>query len=126
MSDDRISFRLDAHELRMLDEFLSKHRDFGSRSHLARVAIRKYIEEGESWKENTEEENGRTKTYRVTLSPIEASVIEKLVNLGYYLDADDAIRHLIRNSLVGESNIQKAVDSIHETRRKLVQMDEEK
>lgn len=126
MNDDRISLRLDPHELRIVDEFLRTHRDFASRSHLARVAIRKFIEESEGRSETVEGEQSRAKSFRVTLSPIEAEMIERLVNAGYFLDPGDAIRRLVSERIMDSETLMKAARSMHDEKRKLIQMDEEK
>ncbi|MEM3851495.1 MAG: ribbon-helix-helix domain-containing protein [Methanomassiliicoccales archaeon] len=122
---NRISLRLDQHELKMIDDFLNRHPEFGSRSHLARSAIRKMVSEGEEGEEQRTQ-GMRPKVYRVMLSPLEAQVISRMVNMGYYLDEADAIRRLVANAIIDPSEVSKAVGSIHDERRQLVRMDEEK
>lgn len=127
MVDNRISLRLDDNEIKAIEEFLDKHREFASRSHLAREAIREFIDEGKGWNEPSasEESSGRPKSYRVTLAPVEASILEAMVEAGYYIDVDDAIRRIVGKSVV-DNHLDKTIGSMHEERRKLVQMDQDK
>lgn len=126
MVDNRISLRLDDNEIRAIEEFMAAHREFASRSHLAREAIRSFIEEGKGWteKSGTENSSPRMRTYKVTLAPVEANVLEQMVSAGYYIDISDAIRRIVGKSVV-DNHIEKTIGSIHDERRKLVQMDQD-
>ncbi len=126
MVDNRISLRLDDNEIRAIEEFMAAHREFASRSHLAREAIRSFIEEGKGWTEQSGTENAspRARTFKVTLAPIEASLLEQLVAAGYYLDISDGIRRIVGKSVM-ENHMEKTIGDIHDARRKLVQMDQD-
>lgn len=127
MVDNRISLRLDENEIRAIESFLGSHPEFASRSHLAREAIRAFIDEGKGWKETSASDDvpGRSRSFRVTLAPVEAGVIEKMVAAGYYIDVSDAIRRIVGKSVV-EGYMDKTIGSIHDERRNLVQMDKDK
>ena len=60
----------------------------------------------------------------MTLAPFEADSLERLVAGGYYLDINDAIRRIVGNRVV-DNDLEKTIGSIHEERRKLVQMDQD-
>ncbi len=126
MVDNRISLRLDDNEIRAIEEFLASHREFASRSHLAREAIRVFIEEGKGWTEPSasDEVSSRPRTYKITLAPVEANVLERMVEAGYYIDIGDAIRRIVGKSVV-DGHLEKTIGSIHDERRKLVQMDQD-
>lgn len=127
MVDNRISLRLDDNEIRAIEGFLAAHTEYGSRSHLAREAIRTFIEEGKGWSETdaSDEAAGRLRTYVITLAPVEADVLERMVETGYYIDMGDAIRRIVGKSVV-DGHLEETLGSIHESRRKLVQMDRDK
>lgn len=127
MVDNRISLRLDDNEIREIEAFLRNHSEFASRSHLAREAIRSFIEEGKGWSESSAQDDAssKPKTYKVTLAPVEASILEGMVEAGYYIDIGDAIRRIVGKSVV-EDHLDKTIGSMHEERRKLVQMDRDK
>jgi len=129
MVDNRISLRLDNNEIQELEMFLSTHREFASRSHLAREAIRKFISEGKGWKDSsrTEDQVARARIFTVALPFREAEVIEDLVSEGYFFDVSDGIRRLVSRFVTDRNeNMEKSVDSILEQKRKMVQMDSEK
>ncbi len=127
MSDNRISLRLDDHEIRTIDEFLDSHPDIANRSHLARVSMRRFISEenGEKLSDDTRvQEAGKKVT--VVLAPAEVDLLDQMVKGGYFVSVKDAISYIVKTYTINRQNrLEKTMESICDTREKLVQVDRE-
>jgi Arc/MetJ-type ribon-helix-helix transcriptional regulator len=128
MADNRISLRLDDNEIRTIDEFLDTHKDFASRSHLARESIRRFISEenGENEQDGSQENQERGRMVKVILAPAEMDLLEQMVKGGYFLSVTDAISYIMKTYTINRENrLEKAMESICDSREKLVQVDRE-
>ena len=127
MSDNRISLRLDDHEIRTIDEFLDSHPDIANRSHLARVSMRRFISEenGEKLSDDTRvQEAGKKVT--VVLAPAEVDLLDQMVKGGYFVSVKDAVSYIVKTYTINRQNrLEKTMESICDTREKLVQVDRE-
>ncbi len=126
MSDNRISLRLDDHEIRTIDEYLDSHPDIANRSQLARVSIRRYISEenGEELSNEIQSEQVRRKVVKVVLAPAEVDLLDQMVRGGYFVSIEDAISYILKTHTINRENrLEKTMESICDTREKLVQVD---
>ncbi|MBX8635186.1 MAG: hypothetical protein KIS30_00945 [Thermoplasmata archaeon] len=128
MSDNRISLRLDDHEIRTIDEFLDTHPDIANRSQLARVSIRRFIteENGEKLSDDSQADQERGKRVMVVLAPAEADLLEQMVKNGLFVSLKDAISYIMKTYTINRENrLEKVMESICDMREKLVQVDRE-
>ena len=128
MSDNRISLRLDDHEIRTIDEFLDTHPDIANRSQLTRVSIRRFIteENGEKQSDDSQSDQVRGKRVMVVLAPAEVDLLEQMVKGGYFVSLENAISYIVKIYTINRENrLEKTMESICDTREKLVQVDRE-
>ncbi|MBX8636962.1 MAG: hypothetical protein KIY11_01155 [Thermoplasmata archaeon] len=128
MSDNRISLRLDDHEIRTIDEFLDTHPDIANRSQLTRVSIRRFIteENGEKQSDDSQSDQVRGKRVMVVLAPAEVDLLEQMVKGGYFVSLENAISYIVKTYTINRENrLEKTMESICDTREKLVQVDRE-
>ncbi len=85
--NDRITLRLERENLAKIDAFIAANPQFGSRSHLCRIALQSFLEGRE------ESEGGvRLKVPRVLME-----YIDSLVDEGYFLDREHAVLRAVES-----------------------------
>lgn len=90
MDGERISLRLEPEDLEMIDDFVEQHPEFSNRSHLARIALRAFIE-GDGGSAPKPDSNRIT----VQLPARLRSMIEGQVEEGWYVSIDSAIEQAL-------------------------------
>lgn len=111
MNEERISLRLGFEELRLMDDFLDKHPEYTSRSQLARIALKAFIE---GRKEESRKLASDT-TVTIRVPPLALRAIKSLVRAGVYNTINEAIEECIRKEFISKAvvdEIRKRVDEI--------------
>jgi Arc/MetJ-type ribon-helix-helix transcriptional regulator len=118
MDGERITLRLEAEDLDLIDKFVERRPEFSNRSHLARVALRAFIQGAQS--APTPEERGN----RVAIDVPKAILreIEELVRNGYYTSIGGAIEEAIRKEFLTNSHMEEVKNKILETRRDTLEL----
>jgi len=102
--NERITLRLDAEDLKLLDEFIASSREFSNRSQLARAAIRAYIEARESGAEGTTSK--RPNDVVVQLPPLVVDTIAHLVAQGVYSSTSEAVADCARHHFLPAEHVE--------------------
>jgi len=112
MDGERITMRLESEDLELLDGFLEKHPEYASRSHLARIAIREFIE-GAQGPQVSEE-----RAAKVTMQLPRAAlyVIEAMVREGIFSSAGGAIEEAVRKEFLKPEYLEEVKKKVLETR----------
>jgi Arc/MetJ-type ribon-helix-helix transcriptional regulator len=105
---ERISLRLEPEDLELIDEFVDQHPEFSNRSHLARMAIRAFIE-----KDGVAVSKPSGNRVTVTLSGRQKEVLEQLVTQGDILSMEYAIQDAIQKIYMTK-RMTEAIDEAHE------------
>lgn len=92
---DRITLRLEQEDLTLIDEYIEKHREFSSRSHLARIAIRSMIE-GDAGAEEVVESSPKKNTIIVEIPRAVFEIMEENINRGEYSSHQSIVEELVR------------------------------
>jgi Arc/MetJ-type ribon-helix-helix transcriptional regulator len=127
MVDNRISLRLDDNEIKTIDKFLESHTEFASRSHLAREAIRRFIYQEDGGAGGTAGEAPENRrVIKIVAAPAVMHVLEQMVRGGYFVDENEAAYFILKNHTINKDNrLDKTIDSICDSRERLVQVDRE-
>lgn len=114
MDGERISLRLEADDLELLDAFIVKHPEYSNRSNLARVAIRSFIENIMRDK-TTENANCGIKENILTVEVprFAHETIMSLVRAGMYNSPEDALVECIRKEFI---DTKEAIEAIKKQR----------
>ena len=83
---ERISLRLEAEDLELIDDFVDRHPEFSNRSHLARMAIRAFIE-----KDGSSAPKTNSNHVTIVMPARIKSIIEHQVEEGWHTTIDEAI-----------------------------------
>ncbi len=112
MDGERITMRLESEDLELLDGFLEKHPEYSSRSHLARIAIREFIE-GAQGPQVSEE-----KAAKMTIELPRAAlfVIEAMVREGVFTSAGGAIEEAVRKEFLKPEYLEEMKKKVLEGR----------
>ncbi len=106
MDDGKIiSMRMDAKDIQTIDDFLQDHPELGGRSLFIRTAIREYIDRDAGVLHTQKNE------VAVRLANAEMDTIDSMVEDGIYLDRSDAIRSMVRESIVDKEVIEQLAKS---------------
>jgi Arc/MetJ-type ribon-helix-helix transcriptional regulator len=92
---ERITLRLEQEDLMLIDGYIEKHREFSSRSHLARIAIRSMIE-GDTGAEESVESPTKRNTIMVEIPRAVFEIMEENINRGEYSSHQSIIEELVR------------------------------
>jgi Arc/MetJ-type ribon-helix-helix transcriptional regulator len=92
---ERITLRLEQEDLVLIDEYIEKHPEFSSRSHLARIAIRSKIE-GDAGAEEAVESTPKRNMITVEIPKAIFEVMEDSIRRGEYTSFQTAIEELVR------------------------------
>ncbi len=103
LENERITLRLDAEELRLMDEFIASSREFSNRSQLARAAISMYIEARAGGEEGTAR---RANEVVVQLPPLVMDTIAHLVAEGMYTNMSEAVADCARHQFLHEEHVE--------------------
>ena len=102
LENERITLRLDAETLRMIDEFIESSNEFTNRSQLARAAMRAYVEMRAGGTEST----NRPNEILVQLPPLVLDTVKHLVVEGVYSSVSEAIADSARHEFLHEEHVQ--------------------
>lgn len=89
MESDRITIRLEQEILARMDAFLERTPKFGSRSHLCRVAVDRFLESVEGFSNRV--------TAEIPTAYLE--FIDALVEKGYFVSREQAVQWLVMEGL---------------------------
>jgi metal-responsive CopG/Arc/MetJ family transcriptional regulator len=103
LENERITLRLDADELRLMDEFIANSREFSNRSQLARTAISMYIEARAGGEEGTAR---KANEVVVQLPPLVLDTIAHLVAEGMYTNMSEAVADCARHQFLHEEHVE--------------------
>ena len=102
LENERITLRLDAETLRMIDEFILGSNEFTNRSQLARAAMRAYVEMRAGGTEGTNKPN----EILVQLPPLVLDTVKHLVAEGVYSSVSEAVADSARHEFLNEEHVQ--------------------
>ncbi|KQM11688.1 hypothetical protein AOA80_06530 [Methanomassiliicoccales archaeon RumEn M1] len=124
MDGERISLRLEPEDLRMLDGFLEEHPEFSNRSHLARLAIRAFIEQNEA-PEGIASERRPAKGNAVTIDvpALAYMTIESFIRAGVYNSMEDAVVECLREKFITKETKERILQQQAESVRGLEVLD---
>jgi len=111
---ERISLRLEPEDLELIDDFVEQHPEFSNRSHLARMAIRAFIE-----KDGVAVSKPSGNRVTVTLSGRQKDVLEHLVSQGDLVSMEYAIQDAIQRIYMAK-RMPEAIDEAQEEVKKIV------
>lgn len=103
LENERITLRLDAETLKLLDDFIAQSNEFTNRSQLARAAVRAYIEMRAGGSESTSKPNEIV----VTLPPLVLDTVKQLVAEGVYSSLSEAVADATRHEFLHEEHVEE-------------------
>lgn len=112
LENERITLRLDAETLKMIDEFIVSSNEFTNRSQLARAAMRAYVEMRAGGNEGTNKPN----EILVQLPPLVLDTIKHLVAEGVYSSVSEAVADSARHEFLHEEHVQTLKKDANEQR----------
>ena len=115
LDNERISLRLDAEDLELIDDFVAKHPEFSNRSHLARIALRYYIE-----KESVQPAKPSKDRAAAKIPAVIKGVIDRMVEDGYYSSVDTAIEDALREFFLPKERLKEVKESSFDETRKAI------
>jgi Arc/MetJ-type ribon-helix-helix transcriptional regulator len=116
LDGERISLRLEAEDLELIDDFVGKRPEFSNRSHLARMAIRSFIElDGGAPVRSSEN--------RVSIKVPGAihSMIERMVEMGYYTSFEAAVEEVLRKEFLPREKMEDVKGKIFDEEKKILE-----
>ena len=103
LEGERITIRLDADDLKLIDEFIASSNEFSNRSQLARSAVRAYIEMRAGGTEGT---NARPNEILVQVPPLVLETVKQLVAEGVYSSVSEAIADSARHEFLHKEHVE--------------------
>lgn len=103
LEGERITIRLDADDLKLMDEFISSSNEFSNRSQLARAAVRAYIEMRAG---RTEVTGTKPNEIIVALPPLVLETVKQLVAEGVYSSISEAVADAARHEFLHEEHVE--------------------
>ena len=97
LESERITLRLDADDLKLIDEFIENSNEFSNRSQLARAAIRAYVEMRAGGQEGS---TNKPNEVMVQLPPLVLDTIRQLVSKGMYSSVSEAVADCARHEFL--------------------------
>jgi Arc/MetJ-type ribon-helix-helix transcriptional regulator len=113
LESERITIRLDADDLKLIDEFISNSNEFSNRSQLARAAVRAYIEMRAGAGEGT---TGRPNEIAVQIPLLVLDTIKQLVSEGVYSSVSEAVSDAARHEFLHEEHVEGLKKDANEQR----------
>lgn len=104
LESERITLRLDADDLKLIDEFISTSNEFSNRSQLARAAVRAYIEMHAYGR--TEVTGSKPNEILVVLPPLVLETVKQLVAEGVYSSISEAVADAARHEFLHEEHVE--------------------
>ena len=104
VENERITLRLDAEILRLMDEFVSGSREFSNRSQLARAAVSAYLEAKVAGAD--EGAAKRPNEVVVQLPPMVFDTVAHLVDEGIYSSLSEALADCARHQFLHEEHVE--------------------
>jgi Arc/MetJ-type ribon-helix-helix transcriptional regulator len=98
---ERITLRLEQEDLTLIDEYIEKHREYSSRSHLARIAIRSMIE-GDTGAEEAAEPSLKRNTIIVEIPRAIFEIMEDNIERGEYTNHQAIIEAAVRERFLSK------------------------
>ncbi|WP_019176905.1 ribbon-helix-helix domain-containing protein [Methanomassiliicoccus luminyensis] len=110
MDGERISLRLEAEDLVLLDEFIERHPEYSNRSHFARIAFRSFIEnlEGGS-QEVSVAPVAKDNVITVEIPRMAHDTIVSSVRAGIYNSAEEAVVECVREKYIDTKQTLEAI-----------------
>jgi Arc/MetJ-type ribon-helix-helix transcriptional regulator len=103
VENERITIRLDADDLRLIDEFVASSNEFSNRSQLARAAVRAYIELRVG---GAEGRNSKPNEMLVQIPPLVLETIKQLVGEGVYSSVSEAVADSARHEFLHKEHVE--------------------
>jgi metal-responsive CopG/Arc/MetJ family transcriptional regulator len=104
LENERITLRLDAEDLKLIDEFISGSNEFSNRSQLARAAIRAYVEARTGTSEGTT--GKKQNEVVVELPPLVLDTIAHMVAEGVYSSLSEAVADCARHQFLHADHVE--------------------
>ena len=104
LEGERITIRLDADDLKLIDEFIADSNEFSNRSQLARAAVRAYIELRAGGSEGT---NAKPNEIVVQVPPLVLETVKQLVSEGVYSSISEAIADSARHEFLHREHVEE-------------------
>src|SRR5512136_1779256 len=104
LESERITLRLDAEDLKLIDEFIASSNEFSNRSQLARAAIRAYVEMRAGV---TEGSNRKPNDVMVQLPSLVLDTIKNLVSEGIYSSVSEAVADSARHEFLHKEHVEE-------------------
>jgi len=115
MEGERISLRLEGEDLELIDDFIDGHPEISNRSQLARIALRAFIERDGGARVAS---SGKGELV-IKLPPAVRSIMEGMVEDGYYNSVDEIVVECLRKDLVSRENLDKVKDELFNKNRQI-------
>ncbi|MHC1680512.1 MAG: ribbon-helix-helix domain-containing protein [Methanomassiliicoccales archaeon] len=116
MEGERITLRLEGEDLELIDDFIDGHPEISNRSQLARIALRAFIE-----RDGGARVNGSGKGEIVLrVPPVVSSIMEGMVEDGYYNSVEDIVVECLRKEFVSRDNLEKVKDEHFQKSRQIM------
>jgi len=123
MDGERISLRLEAEDLELLDEFIEGHPEFSNRSHLARLAIREFIEHnGAPTEAKADHRAARRNVVTVEVPALAHLTIEDFIRAGVYNSVEDAVVECLREKFITKESREKVLRQQAESIRTTIEV----
>jgi len=103
LESERITLRLDAEDLKLIDGFIASSNEFSNRSQLARAAIRAYVDMRAGGAEGT---TSRQNEIIVQIPPLVLDTIKQLVAEGVYSTMSEAVADAVRHEFLHEEHVE--------------------
>lgn len=103
LESERITLRLDADDLKLIDEFIANSNEFSNRSQLARAAVRTYIEMRAGGGQGT---TSKQNEILVQIPPLVLETVRQLVNEGVYSTISEAVADAARHEFLHEEHVE--------------------
>jgi Arc/MetJ-type ribon-helix-helix transcriptional regulator len=113
LESERITIRLDADDLKLIDEFIANSNEFSNRSQLARAAVRAYIEMRAGAAEGTK---GKPNEILVQMPLLVLDTIKQLVSEGVYSSVSEVIADATRHEFLHEEHVEGLKKDANEQR----------
>ncbi len=106
MDNERITLRLEAEDLAILDKFVEKYPEYSNRSQLARLAIRAFIDETES--SHTVDLTAAQKNNIITVEipRLAHNTIMDSVRAGVFNSTEEAIVQCVREKFISSESLE--------------------
>ncbi|NLX47099.1 MAG: hypothetical protein GXY70_02850 [Euryarchaeota archaeon] len=108
MEGERITLRLEGEDLELIDDFIDVHPEISNRSQLARIALRAFIERDGGMRVDG---SGRGEIV-LKVPPAVRSIMEGMVEDGYYNSVEDIVVECLRKEFVSRDNLEKVKDEL--------------